>query len=83
MAGDESGVAEINRSLDGMRQAMGGAGVSFLAVLAEAHERLRQPEAGLAVVAEALAIADAIADRYFEADLHRLSKAWNPCSDWN
>ena len=72
MAGDESGVAEINRSLDGMRQAMGGAGVSFLAVLAEAHERLRQPEAGLAVVAEALAIADAIADRYFEADLHRL-----------
>jgi DNA-binding SARP family transcriptional activator/class 3 adenylate cyclase/predicted ATPase len=72
MQGGGSGIDSIEQSLEGMRQAMGGAGVSFLAVLAEACKQLRQPEAGLTALDEARVISEAVVDRYFEAELHRL-----------
>src|SRR5262249_21382252 len=43
-----------------------------LALLAEAHGKVRQPEAGLAVLAEALTVADENGERHYEAELYRL-----------
>jgi class 3 adenylate cyclase/predicted ATPase len=44
----------------------------FLALLAEACARAGQTEAGLATLAEALAVADRTKERVYEAELHRL-----------
>jgi predicted ATPase/class 3 adenylate cyclase len=43
----------------------------FLALLAEAHGKLGQPEEGLTVLAEALAIVENTGERNWEAELHR------------
>ena len=47
----------------------------FLALLAEAHGTIEEPEAGLAVLAEALTHADTTGERWYEAELHRLKGA--------
>lgn len=47
----------------------------FLALLAEACARAGQTEAGLATLAEALAVADRTEERVYEAELHRLKGA--------
>jgi predicted ATPase len=44
----------------------------FLALLAEAHGTLGQPEAGLTVLTEALTLADTIGERWYAPELHRL-----------
>jgi len=44
----------------------------FLALLAEAHGTLGAPEAGLTVLAEALALVDNTGERWYEPELHRL-----------
>jgi predicted ATPase len=44
----------------------------FLALLADVHGAMRQPEAGLTVVAEALTHADKTGERWYEPELHRL-----------
>jgi predicted ATPase len=44
----------------------------FLALLAEAYGIMRQPEAGLTALAEALALVDATGERRYEPELYRL-----------
>lgn len=44
----------------------------FLAMLVEAYGNMGQPEVGLTVVAEALALVDTTDERWYEAELHRL-----------
>jgi predicted ATPase len=44
----------------------------FLALLAEAHGMIGQPEAGLAVLAEALTHVDTTGERFYEPELYRL-----------
>src|SRR5262249_54952277 len=44
----------------------------FLALLAEAHSVIGQPEAGLTVLAEALTLADNTGEQWYEAELYRL-----------
>jgi predicted ATPase len=44
----------------------------FLALLAEAYGKVGQAEAGLSVIAEALALMDKIGERDHEAELYRL-----------
>jgi predicted ATPase len=44
----------------------------FLALLAEAHSAMGQPEAGLTVLTEALALVDTTGECWYEAEIHRL-----------
>jgi predicted ATPase len=44
----------------------------LLALLAEAHGTIGEPEAGLAVLTEALTLVDTTDERWCEAELHRL-----------
>ena len=44
----------------------------YLALLAEAYAQVGQPEAGLTVLAEALAVVDNTGERRWEAELYRL-----------
>jgi class 3 adenylate cyclase/predicted ATPase len=44
----------------------------YLALLAEAHGTMRQPEAGLAVLAEALTLTDTTGARFYKPELYRL-----------
>jgi len=43
-----------------------------LALLAEAHGQMRQPEAGLAALAEALTVVHDNGEHHYEAEIHRL-----------
>ena len=45
---------------------------SYLGLLAEAHLRGAEPEAGLQAIDEALGIVDRTGERFYEAELHRL-----------
>jgi len=47
----------------------------FLALLAEAYGTMGQPEAGLAVLAEALTFVDTTGERCYEPEIHRLKGA--------
>jgi predicted ATPase len=44
----------------------------YLALFAEAHSIIGQPEAGLTVLAEALTLVDKTGERWYEPELHRL-----------
>jgi len=44
----------------------------FLALLAETHRTMGQPEAGLTVLTEALTLADTTGQRWYEAELYHL-----------
>jgi class 3 adenylate cyclase/predicted ATPase len=48
----------------------------WLALLAEAHGIIGQPEAGLAALAEALTLADTTGERWYEPELYRLKGAF-------
>jgi TOMM system kinase/cyclase fusion protein len=70
----EEGIAQMRQGLDAWLAT--GAGVFrpyYLALLAEAYGRARQIEKGLHVLAEALTVIDKTAERYWEAELHRLT----------
>ena len=47
----------------------------WLALLAEAHETLGEPEAGLTALAEALTLTDTAGERWYESELYRLKGA--------
>jgi len=69
----QEGIEQINQSLRAYRTA--GAEIArsyFLALLAEAHGTVRQPEAGLTVLAEALTLAETTGERHYEAEIYRL-----------
>jgi predicted ATPase len=47
----------------------------FLSLLAEAHGTLGEPEAGLTILTEALALVDTTGERWYESELYRLKGA--------
>jgi TOMM system kinase/cyclase fusion protein len=69
----KEGVEQINQGLRAFRAT--GAEVNqpyFLALLAEAHGTIGQPETGLTMLTEALTPADTTGERWYEPELHRL-----------
>ena len=67
----EEGIAQIFQGLANC-QAAGAVVYRRLALLAEAYRRMGQPEAGLRLIAEALATAHHQGDRRGESELYRL-----------
>jgi predicted ATPase len=69
----EAGIARIHQGL-ATWQAIGQelARPYFLALLAEAYGKAGQPEEGLRILAEVLALVDNTGERSWEAELHRL-----------
>jgi predicted ATPase len=69
----EEGIAQIRQGLAAWQATGQELGRSyFLAMLAEAYGKVGQAEAGLSVIAEALALMDKIGERDHEAELYRL-----------
>ena len=69
----QEGIAQIHQGLRAFRAT--GAELArpyFLALLAEAHGTIGQPEAGLTALAEALTLADTTGERWYEPELYRL-----------
>jgi predicted ATPase len=69
----QEGIAQIEQGLRAHRAT--GAEMSrpyFLALLAEAHGTIGEPEAGLAVLTEALTLVGTTGERWYEAELYRL-----------
>jgi predicted ATPase len=69
----EAGMAQMHHGL----HALGGIGHALarlwaLALLAEGHGAMGQPEAGLTVLTEALSLVDSSGERFYAAELHRL-----------
>jgi class 3 adenylate cyclase/predicted ATPase len=69
----EEGIAQIREGLTAS-QAIGTEAyrASYLGILTEAYRAAGQPEEGLTVVAEALAVVDKTGERWWEAELYRL-----------
>jgi len=69
----EEGIAQINQGLAAYRATGAEWGKTyFLALLTEAYGKAGQPEEGLTVLAEALAVVDKTGERMYEAELYRL-----------
>jgi predicted ATPase len=69
----KEGIAQLYQGLSAFRAT--GAEISrpyWLALLAEAHSVIGQPEAGLTVLTEALALVDTTGERWSEPELYRL-----------
>jgi predicted ATPase len=69
----QEGIAQIEQGLRAFRAT--GAEIErsyFLALLAEAHGIMGQPEAGLTALTEALTLVDKTGERWYEAELYRL-----------
>jgi predicted ATPase len=69
----QEGIKQINQGLRAFRAT--GAEINrsyFLALLAEAHGTLGEPEAGLVVLVEALTLVDKTGERWYEPELYRL-----------
>ncbi len=69
----KEGIEQINQGLRAHRAT--GAELQrpyFLALLAEAHGTIGQPETGLTMLTEALALVDTTGERWYEPELHRL-----------
>jgi DNA-binding NtrC family response regulator/tetratricopeptide (TPR) repeat protein len=64
------GIAQLREGLDTWGSQLGS--THFLAMLAEAHARGGDFEAGLRVVDVALAVAETSAEHHYEAELHRV-----------
>jgi predicted ATPase len=72
----QEGIEQINQGLIDLR--VTGAEVLrpyFLALLAEAHGAMGQPETGLTMPTEALALVDTTGERWCEPELYRLKGA--------
>jgi len=69
----EEGIAQIHEGLTASR-AIGTEAyrASYLGTLAEAYRTAGQPEEGLTVVAEAMAVVEKTGERWWEAELYRL-----------
>jgi predicted ATPase len=72
----KEGIEQIHQGLTAWR-ATGAEGSRpyFLALLADVHGTIGEPEAGLTTLAEALALVDKTGERWYEAELHRLKGA--------
>ncbi len=69
----QEGIEQLTQGLTAYRATGGEIGRPyFLALLAEAHGTLGQPEAGLTALSEALALVDKTGERWYEAELYRL-----------
>jgi adenylate cyclase len=69
----DMGMAQMSQALAGPRAAGVDQGLPYwLALLAEAYGKRIQTEAGLALLSEALEVADKAGGRYWEAELYRL-----------
>jgi class 3 adenylate cyclase/predicted ATPase len=68
------GLTQLRQGLDAYR-ATGAAfqRTHFLGMLAEVHRSLGQPGAGLTALREALTLVEQTGERYYEAELHRLT----------
>jgi predicted ATPase len=72
----QEGVEQIHQSLVTHRTTGAEIGGPWrLALLAEAHGTMEQPEAGLAVLTEALTLVDTTGERWYESELYRLKGA--------
>ena len=72
----KEGMAQLTQGLSTFRATGAESNRSyFLALLAEAHGTLGEPEAGLAVLTEALTFAETTGERWYEAELYRLQGA--------
>ncbi|WP_166363478.1 adenylate/guanylate cyclase domain-containing protein [Pseudomonas akapageensis] len=72
----DEGIAQITNGIANYRAAGSELGCSyFLALLAAAHGRAGQPQAGLKAVADALAMVNRTGEHFYEAELHRLKGA--------
>jgi class 3 adenylate cyclase/predicted ATPase len=72
----QEGIEQINQGMMDYRAT--GAEIArpyWLALLAEAHGTMGQPEAGLTALAEALTVVDKTGERWYEAEIHRLKGA--------
>ena len=72
----QEGIEQIHQGLTAYRAT--GAEILrpyFLALLAEAHGTIGEPEAGLTVLTEALTLVDTTGERWYEAELYRLKGA--------
>jgi predicted ATPase len=72
----KEGIEQLHQGLMG-RRAMGAEIFRpyWLALLAEVHGTMGQPETGLAVLAEALTLVDTTGERWYEPELYRLKGA--------
>jgi predicted ATPase len=69
----QEGIAQIEQGLRAHRATGAEAGrPNWLALLAEAHGIMGQPEAGLAVLTEALTLVGKTGERWYAPELHRL-----------
>jgi predicted ATPase len=69
----QEGIEQIHQGLTAWRAT--GAELRrpyYLALLAEAHSAIGQPEAGLTVLTEALTLAETTGERWYKPELHRL-----------
>ena len=72
----DEGIAQITQGIASYQAAGAELGCSyFLALLAAAHGRVGQPQAGLEVVTEALAMVNRTGEHFYEAELYRLKGA--------
>ena len=70
----EDGIAHIHQGLAAYQATGAAVGrPQHLALLAEAHGQVRQAEAGLAVLTEALTVVGQTGEQSYEAELHRLT----------
>jgi predicted ATPase len=70
----EEGMTQLRQGMAAL-QAMGGVKLDstrYLGMLAEAHDRMGQAEAGLRLLAEALRVADTTGEHFYKAELCRL-----------
>jgi predicted ATPase len=69
----KEGIEQLTQGLTAWRATGAELGRScWLALLAEAHGTLGEPEAGLTALTEALALVDATGERWYESELYRL-----------
>ncbi|WP_166359406.1 adenylate/guanylate cyclase domain-containing protein [Pseudomonas akapageensis] len=72
----DEGIAQITNSIATYQAAGAELGCSyFLALLAAAHGRAGQPQAGLEAVTDALAMVNRTGEHFYEAELYRLKGA--------
>jgi class 3 adenylate cyclase/predicted ATPase len=69
----QAGIEQIHQGLSAFRATGAETFRSyFLALLAEAHGTMGQPEAGLTVLTEALTFAETTGERWYESEIYRL-----------
>jgi tetratricopeptide (TPR) repeat protein len=68
----EAGIAQLRQGLGAFQAAQQTLVTHHLTLLAEAYDIVGQPEAGLTVLDEALALAEKIGERFWEAEIYRL-----------